>query len=144
MQLRKPTRAELIQFLKSAVGGTAYFWSGYLIFALCYSGLGWDWWWAKMLGDVVGWTLNYLLQRFWAFNDPRLKKHEWRAVGKYGLLTIFNFALDYAIIAVLKAVGISPYLGFFISAGFFTVWNYLWYRWWVFYTGRQLQNTKKV
>jgi hypothetical protein len=37
----------------------------------------------------------------------------------------------------LKSIGISPYVGFFISAGFFTAWNYLWYRFWVFYSKRK-------
>jgi putative flippase GtrA len=54
-------------------------------------------------------------------------------VGKYTALTLVNLALDYAIIWGLKQIGISPYIGFFLSAGFFTVWNYVWYRLWVFY-----------
>jgi hypothetical protein len=51
---------------------------------------------------------------------------------KYTILTIFNFGLDYLIVGGLKHLGISPYVGLFISAGFFTVWNYLWYRFWIF------------
>lgn len=122
------------------MGGTVYFWSGYLVFAFCFSGLGWDWLPAKIMADITGWTLNYLVQRYWAFNTPRLKGHEERTVGRYSLLTAVNLLLDYVIIAALKAVGISPYIGFFISAGFFTVWNYFWYRFWVFY---RKQSTNK-
>jgi hypothetical protein len=29
-------------------------------------------------------------------------------------------------------IGISPYYGMFIAAGYFTIWNYLGYRFWVF------------
>jgi putative flippase GtrA len=126
----------LVQFAEYMVGGASYFWSGYLVFALFYSGLGWDWLPAKMVSDVVGWTLNYLIQRYWAFASPQLRKHEGATVGKYSLLTAINFALDYVLIWSLKRVGISPYIGFVISAGFFTVWNYLWYRLWVFYVKR--------
>ena len=86
-----------------------------------------------MLGDVVGWTLNYLLQRYWAFASKSLQKHEGTALIKYVLITALNFALDYAIVGGLKHFGVSPYIGFFISAGFFTVWNYVWYRFWVFF-----------
>ncbi len=128
------TRADLIQFIEYFIGGTSYFWSGYLIFALCYSGLGWAWVPAKMVSDAVGWTINYLIQRYWAFNKPQLAQHEGRTVGRYGIITAVNFGLDYLLIWALKRIGISPYIGFFISAGFFTVWNYAWYRTWVFYT----------
>jgi len=129
---RSITRHDVIQFLEYMVGGTVYFWSGYGVFAFCFSFWHWDWLPAKIAADLIGWTLNYLVQRYWAFNNAKLKQQEQRTLGRYGLLTLFNLALDYAIIASLKAVGISPYIGFFISAAFFTVWNYLWYRFWVF------------
>jgi putative flippase GtrA len=121
-----------IQFLKYMVGGGVWFWSGYLIFALCYSGLGWNWLWAKMLADVIGWTLNFALQRYWAFNDPRLARQNIRISERYIAITALNFLLDYLLIWGLKSVGVTPYIGFFISAGLFTIWNYLWYRFWVF------------
>lgn len=139
--IRSISRHDIVQFLEYMVGGTVYFWSGYLMFAFCYTGLGWDWLPAKIVADLIGWTLNYLVQRFWAFNNPRLQGHEERTIGRYSLLTLCNLVLDYLIIASLKAVGVSPYIGFFISAGFFTVWNYLWYRFWVFY---RKQSTKGV
>lgn len=131
--IRSITKQDVIQFLEYLVGGMVYFWSGYLVFAFCYTGLGMDWFPAKIAADLVGWTLNYLVQRYWAFNSPRLKTHEERTIGRYSLLTLGNLVLDYLIIASLKAVGITPYVGFFISAGFFTIWNYVWYRLWVFY-----------
>ena len=129
----RPTRHNLIQFLEYMVGGTAYFWSGYLVFAACYSGLHWNWLPAKIAADVIGWSLNYLIQRYWAFDNKKLKHHEGRTAGKYALVMLLNLALDYLIIWGLKSIGVSPYIGFFISAGFFTIWNYLWYRFWVFF-----------
>jgi hypothetical protein len=51
--------------------------------------------------------------------------------------------LDYAIIGGLKAIGITPYIGFFISSLFFTVWSWLWYKYWVFPEGvKQLEREK--
>lgn len=131
MSRRKTT----IQFGKYLTGGSIYFWSGYAIFALCYSIFGWWWLWAKVAADAVGWTLNYLVQRYWAFNSEHLKLSEMQHVGRYIFIETIGFILDYAIIAGLNAVGITPYIGFFISAGFFTVWSYLWYKYWVFPQG---------
>jgi putative flippase GtrA len=138
------TRHNIVQFLEYMVGGTVYFWSGYLVFALCYSGFDWDWLPAKMAADAVGWSLNYLVQRYWAFNAPGLRHHEGRTVGKYGVLTIGNFILDYCLIWWLNAIGISPYIGFFISSGFFTIWNYFWYRFWVFYVRKRNTSAESV
>lgn len=126
-------KQDLVQFLEYFISGTSYFWTGYATFALCYSAFGWNWLPAKMLADLVGWTVNYVLQRYWVFNNPKLAKKEGVTAGKYALITALNLALDYAIIWTLNNMSISPYIGFFISAGFFTVWNYAWYRFWVFY-----------
>ena len=126
-----PNRA-VKQFGKYLAGGSVYFWSGYAIFALGYSALHLWWLWAKMLADAVGWSLNYLAQRYWAFNSDRLRLSEMQHVGRYLFIETIGFILDYAIIAGLKAAGVTPYIGFFVSAAFFTVWSYLWYKYWVF------------
>ncbi len=120
------------QFLKYLAGGSIYFWSGYAVFALCYSVLDWWWLWAKIAADAVGWSLNYVVQRYWAFASDHMKLSEMQHVGRYLFIETIGFALDYAIIAGLNAIGITPYIGFFIAAGFFTIWNFLWYKYWVF------------
>lgn len=120
------------QFLKYLVGGSIYFWSGYAVFALCYSAFGWWWLWAKIAADVVGWSLNYFVQRYWAFASNHMKLSEMQHVGRYLFIETIGFILDYAIIAGLNVIGITPYVGFFIAAGFFTIWNFLWYKYWVF------------
>jgi putative flippase GtrA len=122
----------LSQFLKYMAGGGVYFWVGYGIFALCYSVLHWWWLWAKMLADAVGWSLNYFIQRYWAFNSTHPHLREMQHVARYVSIESIGFVLDYAIIGALKAIGVTPYIGFFISAGFFTVWSYFWYKYWVF------------
>jgi putative flippase GtrA len=128
----KPSRARVVQFGKYMSGGMVYFWVGYGVFALCYSVLDWWWLWAKIAADVVGWTLNYLIQRYWAFNAEHLRLNEMQHVGRYIFIETIGFILDYAIIWGLNEINITPYIGFFISAGFFTVWSYLWYKYWVF------------
>lgn len=126
------SRYRMVQFGEYMVGGLLYFWSGYAIFAFCYSILDWEWWQAKLLADIVGFTLNYLVQRYWAFDSPGLKKHEATNRIRYIALSTINIGLDYLIVGSLKYVGITPYIGMFVAAGFFTVWNYACYRWWIF------------
>jgi len=114
------------------VSGGAYFATGYAAFFVFWSMLHWSLWWAKILADVVGWIVNYFLQRFWVFSSPSLSEHRVEVTKRYAIITLADFLLDYLIVQGLKNLGLTPYLGQFVSAGFFTVWNYAWYRWWVF------------
>ena len=124
-------RFDLVRFLKYFSGGALYFWVGYGVFALCYSGFHWNWFPSKIVSDAIGWTLNYLVQRFWAFSD-HISLSEMQHAGRYVFIETVGFVLDYLIIWGLKSVGISPYVGFFLSGIFFTFWSYLWYKYWVF------------
>lgn len=130
--LKRKQQKEVTRIAEYMVSGGAYFWSGYLMFFVLDKLLGFTFFWAKSVSTLVGWTVNYFLQRFWTFNNPKLKKHETEVTTRYVVITLADFVLDYFIVLGLKKIGISPYIGQFLSAGFFTVWNYLWYRYWVF------------
>ncbi len=125
-------KARLIQFAAYFIGGNVFFYSGYLTFGLCYSVFHWQWWQAKLLGDAIGWTLNYLVQRYWAFNGKDLQKQETANRLRYIVISVVDTVLDYLIVGGLVHLGVTPYIGMFVAAGFFTVWNYVWYRFWVF------------
>jgi putative flippase GtrA len=124
--MAKPSPDKLKQFLKYMAGGSLYFWVGYGVFAICYSGLHFYWLWSKMAADAIGWSLNYFVQHYWTFNSDHLKLNEMQHVGRYVFIESIGFVLDYAIIAGLRAIGITPYIGFF------TVWSFFWYKYWVF------------
>lgn len=124
-------KKELKRFIKYMVGGGIYFWLGYGVFAIGYSVFHWNWFPAKILADLVGWTSNYFIQRYWAFSD-QVHLSELQHLGRYITIESIGFVMDYLIIWWLVSIGITPYIGFFISSGFFTVWSYLWYKYWVF------------
>jgi putative flippase GtrA len=132
MKLKKNQRKELTRIVEYMVSGGAYFWSGYLAFFLLDKGFHWGLWWARLASNMTGWLVNYGLQRYWVFNNPNLKKNQTEVTGRYIFITAVDFVLDYFLIKTLKGIGITPYIGSFISASLFTVWNYLWYRLWVF------------
>lgn len=121
-----------VQLGEYSLSGGAYFWSGYIVFFICDHYLGWNLWWAKLLANIVGVTVNYLLERFWVFRHTRHVPAYKKAPTRYIVLTLTNFVIDYWIVRGLQAVGITPYIGQFISAGFFWGWNWVWYKYWVF------------
>jgi putative flippase GtrA len=138
-KITKRNKRLIIQFVEYMISGGAYFWSGYLAFAFLYGNqqnswpsLHWNLWWSTIVSNVFGWSINYILQRYWVFSNKNLKGHATQVTGRYLFITLVDFVLNYFILYGLKQVGITPYIGQFISSGFFTVWNWLWYKYWVF------------
>jgi putative flippase GtrA len=132
MKLRRKQRKEITRIAEYLITGGAYFWTGYLVFFIGDKFLHLNLWWAKLAANIIGWLVNYLLQRYWVFKNPKLAEHKTQVTTRYIIITLADFVIDYLIVAALKSAGITPYIGQFISSGFFTVWNYLWYRFWVF------------
>lgn len=130
--LKKRQKREITRIAEYMISGGAYFWSGYAMFFVLDRGLHFTLWWATLLANITGWLVNYGLQRYWVFKTPELKKHQTEVTSRYAVITLVDFGLNYLIIRSLKSVGITPYIGQFVASGFFTVWNYLWYKYWVF------------
>jgi putative flippase GtrA len=125
------TRKLIIQFVEYMVTGGVWFWSGYILIVVLDDRIGL--FWANLIGNAVGITLNFLLSKYWVFKTKKKKKagdNAWR----YIIYTALNaFLLNYLILYVLKnTFGIDPAIGQFIASAFFTVWNFVWYKYWVF------------
>ncbi len=130
---RKKQKKVVRQLAEYMVAGGAFFWSGYAAFAVFDAVLHLPLFVAKQLANVIGLTINYILEDQWVFKRGKSKRSYNRRRGyRYLIITLVNFAIDYCIVFSLKEIGITPYLGQFVSAGFFTVWNFIWYKYWVF------------
>lgn len=132
MKSKKAKRIEVKRMVEYAVTGGAWFWSGYAMFALLYSVFHTDVITAKVVSYIFGLLVNFILERFWVFRDTHAKKQLQKVTYKYVLLSALNLGIDVLIVWGLEQIGISPYIGQFVSAGFFTIWNYVWYKLWVF------------
>ncbi len=132
-QKAKNLRTELARLIAYSITGGAWFWSGYLTFALADQVFGLSLFWAKLIANLVGITVNFILERVWVFDRGQRNKKLTVVTERYFVLTVVNLFIDYLIVLGLRDYfGISPYIGQFVSAGFFFGWNYLWYRYWVF------------
>lgn len=133
MKTRRATVRLVRQLAAYLLGGGLYFWGGYAVFFVCDKGLGLSLWWSKLLANFVGLTLNFLVQRFLAFTARHPSKHIGQVTWRFILITGINFIIDYIIVWSLKEkLHVTPYIGQFVSSGFFTIWNYFWYKNWVF------------
>jgi len=129
IKIRKHTQSLLVQAAEYMVAGGAYFWSGYFLIVFLTPAVGL--WWANLIGNGVGITVNFILERYWVFGGKN-KRHVTEVTWRYMVFTAVNFMLNYFILLALQSMGVSVAIGQFVAAGFFTVWNYLWYRNWVF------------
>ena len=129
----KKSKKIIVQFTEYMVSGGAWFWVGYGAFAVLDKVFHIPFWPTKIGSYIIGASVNFMLQRFWVF---RQKKQSSKQLGdaakRYYSLMFVNFLLDQGIVGGLRAVGISPYIGQFVSSGFFTAWNWVWYSLWVF------------
>lgn len=132
---KKPQdKPELQRIAEYLVSGGAQFWSGYAAFAVFDLLFKIPFWPNRVLSYAVGVIVNYYLQRYWVFKKKTITKKEAKlSAQKYYGLMFSNFLIDLAIVGGLyELAGVSPYIGQFISAGFFTVYNYLLFKFWVF------------
>ncbi len=126
----KQKHHQLIQIAEYFISGGVWFWSGYVLIITFDNHIGL--FWANFVGNAVGITLNFILERYWVFRTKRPAALA-IATKRYVIYTALNaFLLNYLILAGLRNIGIQPEIGQFIAAGFFTVWNYVWYKAWVF------------
>lgn len=138
-KLKKKQQKELKRITEYLVSGGAWFWSGYVIIVFLDDRV--DLFYANFAGNAVGITLNFLLERYWVFRTKSPTKIT-VATKRYIVYTALNaFLLNYLILKTLRNFGIEPEIGQFIAAGFFTVWNYIWYKAWVF---KGQEHPKKV
>ncbi len=129
-------RKELGRFTEYMISGGVWFWSGYILIITLDDVIGL--FLANFVGNAVGLTLNFLLERYWVFDSKRMSSLA-TATKRYFIYTFINaFLLNYLILETLRTgLGIKPEIGQFIASAFFTLWNYYWYKYWVF-KGREL------
>jgi putative flippase GtrA len=133
MKLKAKQIREVKRFGEYMVGGGAQFWSGYAAFALLDQVIGMSFWPAKSLAYFLGVSVNFILERFWVFGQKRITRQQIQTTAsRFYTLMFLNFLIDLGIVGGLRELGLTPYLGQFVSAGFFTVWNWVLFKLWVF------------
>lgn len=134
------THKLMTQIAEYIVAGGAWFWSGYVIIVFLDDKI--PLFWANFIGNLVGLSINFLLERYWVFRTKSAASLT-TATWRYVAYTAFNaFLLNYLILQVLKNIGIDPAIGQFVAAAFFTVWNFFWYRAWVFKGAEKPKRTR--
>lgn len=126
--MKKMRLKNVVQFLQYNAGGLLYFWSAWTIityFSDELSLVG-----AYILGNGIGLGLNYVVQKFVAFRKSEASAK--KSGRKFAVLTVLNLAIGYVLLKVLVEFGVSVGIAQFGNALFFTIWNWILYKNWVF------------
>ena len=71
-KIRQRGKSELQRFVEYFVSGGVWFWSGYIIIVTFDGIIGL--FLANLIGNAVGITLNFLLERYWVFKTKKPAK----------------------------------------------------------------------
>ncbi len=127
-----------IEFAKYYLAGSAFFWSAYGVFILLFTILNVNYAVAKVVSALVGNVINYALEKYWVFGKNNRKRETKIELFRYISFQIMNFLIDYLLVFYLwVSFGLRPEIGTFVAAGFFTVWTYLGFKFWVFRSSKK-------
>lgn len=122
-----------IEFLKVQVAGNILFWVTYASYFLFDTAASVPYPISFIMATITGNIVFFLVDRHWIYNSHNGKRKSSREISRFIIFMTLNFFLNILIVQGLNDyLGISPYIGQFIAAAFFTVWTFLGLHFWVF------------
>lgn len=122
-----------IEFIKVQIAGNILFWVTYVSFFGYNELASIPYPYSFIMATITGNIVFFLVDRHWIYNAHNGKRKSSREIVRFILFMTFNFFLNIFIIFTLESwLGLSPYIGQFIAAAFFTVWTFLGLHFWVF------------
>lgn len=130
---RKKLLKHVVEFIKLQLTGNILFWGTYVGLFIFNKLLGWPEITAIAIGSILAHILFFFVNKEWVFDDKTGKRKTSQEMIRFILFMGLNYFINLGIIAGLNHFfGISTYIGPFIAGLFFTAWNYIGLRFWVF------------
>lgn len=122
-----------VEFIKLQLAGNILFWVTYAGFFVLHQLLGWADIPALASASVVAHLCFFLADKEWVFNDKTGRRKTGVEITRFILFMGMNYFINLGIVAGLdKYLDVSPYIGQFVAGLFFSVWNFVGLRFWVF------------
>ncbi len=127
------TLQNLIEFIKLQLAGNILFWGTYLGFFLLYEVANWTEIASLALASIVAHALFFFVNSEWVFDENGKRRKTSGELTRFVAFMGLNYFINLGIIYALSHyLDITPYIGQFISAMFFTVWTFVGLKYWVF------------
>lgn len=127
------TFKNFVEFLKLQLAGNILFWGTYLGFFLLYEFGNWTEVLALAVASVIAHILFFIANSEWVFDEKGERRKTPGELTRFVVFMGLNFFINLGIIYGLSHFfGITPYIGQFIAALFFTIWTFIGLKYWVF------------
>lgn len=123
----------VVEFIKLQLTGNILFWGTYVGLFIFNQLLHWPELTAIAIGSILAHCLFFLVNKEWVFDDKTGKRKTGHEITRFILFMGLNYFINLGIIAGLdRFFGVTPYIGAFIAGLFFSAWNFIGLRFWVF------------
>ena len=127
------TLKNLIEFLKLQLAGNILFWGTYLGFFLLYEVANWTEVLSLAVASIIAHILFFIANSEWVFDEKGERRKTSGELTRFVAFMGLNYFINLGIIYGLRHFfDISPYIGQFIAAAFFTLWTFIGLKYWVF------------
>lgn len=127
------TVANLVQFIKLQLAGNILFWGTYIGFYVFHEQIQWSEVASLTTASLIAHALFFIANKEWVFDEEGENRKSTAELVRFIIFMGINFFINIGIISGLSAFfDITPYIGQFISALFFTFWTYIGLKYWVF------------
>lgn len=131
----------LIAFIKLQIAGNILFWGTYIGYFLFREVGNWSELAALATASTLAHIAFFIADSEWVFDQKGERKKTPGELWRFVIFMGVNYVINLAIITGLSYYfDITPYIGQFISALFFTFWTFIGLRYWVF---REPQKKRK-
>lgn len=138
------TLKNLIQFIKLQLAGNILFWGTYIGFFLLHEVATWEEIWALATASIIAHTAFFIVDKKWVFHEHEGRRKTHTELARFVVFMGVNYFINLGIITGLSLYfDISPYIGQFIAAMFFTFWTFIGLKYWVFRKPRRTRKTKR-
>lgn len=131
---RHPRVREIgIQFIKLQIAGNIPFWGTYLLFAFFEQVMRIDVVFALLVATILANILFFYVDKRWVFANVRGKRKTTTEIMRFIIFMSFSAAFSFVITWQLhQQLGVTPYIGQFITAAVSTLLTFTGLRFWVF------------
>lgn len=138
------TLKNLIQFIKLQLAGNVLFWGTYLGFFVFREVYKWEEVWALATASIIAHTAFFIVDKKWVFHEHEGRRKTRTELMRFIAFMGLNYFINLGIITGLSVYfDITPYIGQFIAALFFTFWTFIGLKYWVFRKPQRVKRVKK-
>lgn len=125
--------ALLVEFIKLQLSANVLFWGTLAGLFVLHELIGWPQTIALATASIAAHVLFFIVNKEWVFNGDNGTRKTSREIVRFVLFMGLNYFINLAIVTGLSHYfDLSPYLGQVVAALFFTIWNFIGLKYWVF------------